>query len=91
MIPSEWKLPAKLTSLIRDHHTQPADDDPLRTERLQLQLTDLIVVLLGYGVSLSFDLLGTEAASGLGLAEHEDFLGFLPGLPQEVSEGLSWF
>ncbi len=90
LVAANWRLPDKLTALIRDHHTHPRDDDPLRADRLSLQLADLIVVTLGYGVPAAFNILETRAAQGLGLAERGDSPDFLSELPGHVSEHMAW-
>jgi len=86
LIADAWSLPAKLKVIVTDHHTHPEPDDPLRTERLQVQLTDIICALLGYAPEAPYDLLATRAAIDLGLAEREDFTTFLSRLPGEVDE-----
>ncbi len=45
-----WKLPHPLPELIGDHHCPPADEDPLRRERLLLAFADSTVARLGYGL-----------------------------------------
>ncbi|MCH8966416.1 MAG: hypothetical protein IID43_01940 [Planctomycetes bacterium] len=82
----EWKLPDKIKSLITDHHAYPAEDDPLRTERLQLQLSDMIDSMIGYGPAASYDLLNTRVVQDLGLAQREDFITFLASLPGELDD-----
>ena len=91
LIAEGWKLPASLRSLITNHHTYPARDDPLRTERLLLILTDLINQMLGYGPPASYNLLETCAVRDLGFAEREKFLTFLAQLPRDLEETLTSF
>ena len=86
LVAMEWKLPDKIKSLITDHHAYPAEDDPLRTERLQLQLSDMIDSMIGYGPAASYDLLNTRVVQDLGLAQREDFITFLASLPGELDD-----
>ncbi len=89
LIATEWKLPSKLQSLIADHHDYPAPDDPLRTERLQLILTDMILEMIGYAPPIEYDLLNARAVEDLRLSGNAAFLGALTILPQQVDEAMS--
>ena len=91
LIAREWKLPQGLANLISDHHRHPADDDPLGTQRLQLQFTDMIIAQLGYAGAASFNLLKTAAARALDLDRRADFVGSLTELPGEIGEMANWF
>lgn len=86
LIADSWKLPDSLKALISNHHASAAPDDPLRTELLQLQLTDMIVSMLGYAPSVPYDLLNTRVVADLGLAERPDFIPFLVELPEQIAE-----
>jgi HD-like signal output (HDOD) protein len=89
LVAEEWKLPGRQKSLISSHHTYPTPDDPLRTERLQLQLTDMINSMIGYGPAASYDLLNTAPVQDLGLAKRDDFVRLLAALPKELDETMS--
>lgn len=85
LVAEEWKLPDRLESLIANHHVYPADDDPLRIERLQLQMSDMINSMIGYGSPASYDLLSTPQARDLNLHERDDFVSFLADLPVQLA------
>lgn len=85
LIADAWKLPDHLKRLVSDHHAFPAEDDPLRAHRLQLQLTDMIVALLGYSAYRPYNLPGSDVASALKLANHPRFTPFLRELPDRVA------
>jgi HD-like signal output (HDOD) protein len=89
LIATEWKLPPKLQSLITDHHNHPADDDPLRIERLQLILTDMILEMIGFAPRVEYDLLNSRVVKELGLCGRSDFVRFLLALPRQVKEAMS--
>lgn len=91
LIADAWKLPGSLQTLIADHHNYPTDDDPLRTERLLLIVTDMVAQMIGYGTPAQYDLLSTRAAQSLGLHEHPRFEGYLEQLPRELEETLLSF
>lgn len=91
LVADEWKLPNKLKSVIADHHVYPPDDDPLRTERLQLQLSDMINAMIGYGQPASYDLLNTRVVQDLGLEKREGFVKALAVLPSDLDEMMSVF
>jgi len=86
LVAGAWKLPPTFCSLIADHHTQPAADDPLRTERLQLQLCDVISSMLGFAPPASYDLINMRVVRELGLTHSAAFTAFLDGLPAELEE-----
>lgn len=89
LVAGEWKLPERLRQLIADHHGYPADDDPLRSDRLLLQLTDMINSMIGYGPPVQYDLLRTPHVEALKLGDREDFFTFLAGLPDELDETMA--
>ena len=91
LVAEQWHLPEALKALIADHHTYPSSDDPLRVERLQLQVADMINSLLGYARPASYHLLEARAVQELGLAERGDFAAFLNELPDTVEEALDIF
>jgi len=89
LVAGEWKLPERLRLLIADHHEYPAEGDPLRHDRLLLQLTDMINSMIGYGPPVSYDLLRTPHVQSLKLDERQDFHDFLAGLPDELDETMA--
>jgi HD-like signal output (HDOD) protein len=89
LIAKAWSLPAKLQTLVTDHHRYPEPDDALRTERLLLQITDMACALLGYSPPAPYDLLSARAVRDLNLATHGDFLMFLCRLPSEVEDTIA--
>ncbi|MBI4718232.1 MAG: HDOD domain-containing protein [Planctomycetes bacterium] len=91
LIADAWKLPNTLKSLTSNHHEFPAEDDPLRRERLQLQLCDHICGLLGYSPTEAYCLLETRVVRALGLAERRDFLAYLDALPEQLEEAFDSF
>jgi len=86
LIAQSWQLPDELKGLIADHHTPPRPDDPLRTERLQLQLTEMILALLDFTPFTPYDLMASRPASELGLRSRPGFTDFLDALPGELEE-----
>ena len=86
LIADAWSLPPSLKALISDHHTYPDPDDPLRTLRLQLQLTDMISALLSYTPFVSYNLLESRVVCDLDLAARNDFMAFLEHLPDQLAE-----
>lgn len=89
LLADAWKLPPALKTLISDHHQYPSPDDPLRMERLQLRLCDMICALLGYAPYAPYALLDSRAAQDLGLAQRDDFQAFLADLPAELDEAFA--
>jgi HD-like signal output (HDOD) protein len=91
LVAAAWNLPPTFRSLIADHHTYPSAEDPLRTERLQLHLCDMIAAMLGYAPPASYDLLNARAVRDLGLLSNRgDFGSFLARLPAELEEAFGW-
>ncbi len=91
LIADAWSLPPRLKALLSSHHVHPSADDPLRTERLMLQLTDMINAMLGYAPAASYDLLATRAARELGLSERRDLIDFLTDLPSQIEDAMIYF
>jgi HD-like signal output (HDOD) protein len=89
LIADAWSLPPDLKSLISDHHTYPTADDPLRTQRLQLGLADMISALLGYAPYVPYNLLESRVVRDLGLDGRGDFVQLLDRLPDQVDETVS--
>lgn len=88
LIADSWALPEKVKSLICNHHTYPANDDPWKIDRLQLMAADMISALLSYSPYIPYDLLKTPVIRDLGLTERDDFVSFLATLPDDVDETL---
>jgi HD-like signal output (HDOD) protein len=86
LIADAWSLPAELKAIIADHHQPPSPDDPLRTPRLLVELTDMINALLGYTQYQPYDLRRSRAAVALGLPDNDRFVNFLTTLPDQVCE-----
>ncbi|MDO8632826.1 MAG: HDOD domain-containing protein, partial [Phycisphaerales bacterium] len=86
LIADAWKLPADIKSLIAAHHTHPLPDDPLRTERLMLILTDMIVAVLCFAPPGNYDLIQCRAARDLGLSGRLDYVDWLTMLPAEIDD-----
>ncbi len=91
LIAKAWNLPPRLTELLANHHTFPEADDPLRTARLMIQLTDMINAMLGYAPEESYDLLATPQVRDLGLADRDDFVPHLADLPLHVHDAMMYF
>lgn len=81
LVAEDWNLPASLKDLIADHHKHPQSDDPLRTERLVIQLGDMINAMIGYGTPASYKLMGSRPVEELELAGRQGFQDFLEELP----------
>lgn len=86
LIADAWSLPTEIKVLLSDHHRYPEADDPLRTERLQLQVTDMICALLNFAPFEPYDLLECRPVKDLNLADNPKFIEFLEKLPDEVDE-----
>jgi HD-like signal output (HDOD) protein len=92
LVAEQWNLPKTLQSLISHHHTYPQVNDPLRTERLQLLLADMIVQMLGVGPTRgAYDLLACRPAWDLDLPNRGDYIRFLDGLPETVAQMMTWY
>ncbi len=86
LVADAWKLPTSLKCLIADHHRLPADDDPQRTERLLLQVSDMCCSLMGYAPNVGYNLLESHPVQALGLADRPGFIQVLRDLPEIVDE-----
>ncbi len=91
LIAESWKLPDELQSLIANHHSEPHEEDPLRVQRSQLQLTDMILSLLEFTPRHDYNLLRTTSAQELGLATSESFMLYLDRLPEELTSAMGSF
>jgi HD-like signal output (HDOD) protein len=91
LVAKEWNMAPQLKELIQNHHTYPNPDDPLRTERLLLILSDMISQMLGYAPPALYNLLQSRPVNDLGLADREDFHNFLKDLPGQIDESINWF
>jgi len=89
LLADAWSLPLRLKTLIADHHTYPAADQPFRCERLQLHLTDMICALLGFAPFAPYALEESRAVCDLGLLDRADFESFLAALPGELEQTLA--
>jgi HD-like signal output (HDOD) protein len=88
LIGQGWQLAPTLQSLISDHHSIPADDDPLKKDRWMLIATDMICQMLGYGPEAEYDLLHSRPFRELNLSERADVVAWLKKLPQRVEEAV---
>jgi len=86
LVADAWQLPSGVKSLTADHHSYPGEDDPLRTERLQLQLTDMIASCLGYAPVQPYNILDSRPVRDLDLSARGDFVPFLAELPGQIDE-----
>jgi len=79
-----------LAAVVSDHHDWPEDNDPLKIERIQLQLTDMIASHLGYGPAQQYDLLNSKPAIALGLDQQQASIELLTALPDRVEDAMTW-
>lgn len=86
LVADAWKLPSSLKNLIADHHRPDADDDPLRNERLLLQVSDMCCSLLGHAPFVAYNLLESHAVQALGLRDRPEFIAVLQDLPGIIDE-----
>ncbi len=91
LIANEWNLPDDIKAIITDHHRFPSEDDPLRTHRLQLQLTDIILSLQRFQPYQPYDLLNTDVVKALNLHMRPNFVPFLENIPNLIDEAFSSF
>jgi HD-like signal output (HDOD) protein len=89
LVADAWNLPSGLKSLVSNHHTRPGPDDPLRSERLMIHLSDLICSMLGYSPAASCALLESPAIDELGLAGRAGLETILVGLPERIEAACS--
>lgn len=88
LVAIEWKLPDRLRDVISDHHSYPGPDDPLRAERLQIQLADMILAALGYAPHVAYNVLEARVTQDLGIGDRTGFHRFLEELPDELDEAI---
>lgn len=81
LVAGQWGLPETLRKLIASHHAVPEPNDPLRRERLLLQLTGMINGMVGYGVPAIYHLLDTVPVQALDLVGNRRFTDRLVELP----------
>jgi len=91
LVANEWNMATHLKELIQNHHTYPEPNDPLRTQRLMLILTDMITPMLGYAPPAAYNLLQARPARDLGLSDSEHYAQFLTKLPSVIEDSISWF
>jgi HD-like signal output (HDOD) protein len=89
LIAEEWQLPETIKAIVASHHSAPAADDPLAKQRWLTLFSDMICQMTGYGPPRQYDLLASEPAWALGLAEHPDTVRVLRALPDRVSSTLT--
>lgn len=85
LLAEHWNLPASIQPLLRRHHGPIDQNDALRTQRCLLQITDMLVSLLGYGERLAYDLLHSPAATAIGFGADPKHLDTLNHLPEVVN------
>lgn len=88
LIARAWQLPPDLTSLITDHHSNPAPNDPLARQRWMLCLTEMIGGMLYSDTPRNYDILNCTAARSLGLTNQPRFAQWLEQLPKQIDEVL---
>jgi HD-like signal output (HDOD) protein len=86
LIADAWKLPTDVKALIADHRGHPTTDDPLRVQRLMLQLTEMIASKLAVYPEGDYDLLSGRAPTELGLIHQRAYQDWLTGLPAEIDD-----
>ncbi len=86
LIAQSWSLPAHLKSIITNHHTIAAVDDPLRAQRDMIELTGLLNSIMGFAPYADYNLIESRSARALQLTERDDFIAFLEQLPEEVDD-----
>ncbi len=89
LVADAWELPDKIKTIITDHHSYPEPNDLLRTERLQLQVADMICSLLGFAPYQPYDLKNARAVKDLGLLQKPGFDKFLDTLPDRIEKALT--
>ncbi len=91
LIAESWGLPDHIRSLVSSHHEYPESDDPLFTERLLIELTDMICSLLTFTPYQPYNILESRAAKDLGFADRPEFGAILERLPDDLEEVLEFF
>ena len=86
-----WNLPDPLPELIGKHHQDPAEDDPLKTYRLLVMLSDAACPLVGCAPYEPCDFLNLPCVRRLGLEENEETYRLLAPLPRLVTEQMDVF
>lgn len=86
LVADAWSLADEMKAILSSHHRYPNLEDPHRTIRLQLHLTDMIVSLLGYSEYRPYDLLHSRPVQDLGLTHNARFIVFLERLPVQIDE-----
>lgn len=89
LLADAWGMPPRLKALISGHHGACGPDDPYRAERLQLELADIICSLQNYLPYAAVNLLESNAARELGVAERSEFQAMLPLLPDELDRAIA--
>jgi len=88
LVANAWKLPERVTAVIRQHHSPPAPDDPLRRERWAVMLSDMICAMLGYAPREAYEILDGLPARNLDLLANPAWPAFLKRLPTHVEQML---
>ncbi|NOX59249.1 MAG: HDOD domain-containing protein [Planctomycetes bacterium] len=91
LIAESWGLPDHIRTLISTHHTYPEPSDPLRKERLLIDVTDMISSLLTFTPYEPYDLLNCQAVIDLGFSERPEFGALLERIPEDLEEVLNFF
>lgn len=89
LIANSWSLPAAVKTIICNHHTYPAEDDPQRIMRLMIHVSEMINSLMGYAPFVAYNLLESRAACDLVLADRAAFRSLLDELPEFVDETIA--
>lgn len=87
-VAAAWHLPQRLQEIIADHHREPAADDPLRAERLMIQLTEMILSRFGFSPPLPYRILESPVCVALKIHDGRGFVDFLKVLPNEIQQAV---
>lgn len=79
-----WNLPDPLPELIGNHHRPPAEDDPLRVQRLLLQLSDAACAMLGYAPYVPYDFFNLDCVRRLGLQDDAPTRTLLTSIQEQL-------
>jgi HD-like signal output (HDOD) protein len=79
-----WNLPSPLPELIGNHHRPPAEDDPLRVQRLLLQLADVACAMLGYAPYVPYDFFNLDCVRRLGLKDDAATRALLTSIREQL-------
>lgn len=85
-IAESWALPANLQALIGEHHAWPGAQDRLKTPRLLLRLTHMIVANLGLAPDGPYEIPESTAARELGLDRDARTRAVLARIPEAIKE-----